>query len=107
MRRLTDEEMADLTGLARIGRVGPGRALDGLWDLILRYTEGITLAEAGAAGRNWLVQNYAIAEDQSAQIYESMVLGRRLPAGAVRRIGLTWLMWSPATFDEDEPQREA
>ena len=105
-RRLTDGEMAELVKLARSGVKGPGRAMDALWDLILHDIEGLSLAEATASGRAWLVQNYAIADDQSRVLYDAMMLRRRLPAGALRRIGMQWFMWAPATYD-DPAVREA
>jgi hypothetical protein len=76
MRRLTDDEMTELIGLARRGRTGPGRALDALWDLILQHAEGMSLAEAMAAGRVWLVQNYAIAGGTAAGSVDIPSVGR-------------------------------
>lgn len=57
MRRLTDDEMTELTRLARDGRTGPGRAIDALWELIVQDAHGITLVEA--AERGFHVQDYA------------------------------------------------
>jgi hypothetical protein len=103
MRRLTDTEMDELENLAAEGRNGPVVAMDRLWDLILQEIEGVTVAEATAQDRRWLVQNYAIPDDQSKVLFEAFVLRRK--GAAARGSGLHWLMWSPATFDELPPDK--
>ena len=100
MRRLTDAEMAELVKSARSGPKGPSRAMQALWDLILQEVEGMSVAEGTASGRAWLVQNYAIADDQSQVLYHAFMSRRK--AAASRRYGLLWLMWAPATYDDTE-----
>ena len=48
MRRLADDEMASLVRLCRDGRKGPGRALEALWELIVRDADQVGVAEAAA-----------------------------------------------------------
>lgn len=103
MRRLTDKEMDELVKLAGKGPRGPSVAMDRLWDLILQEIEGVTVAEAAAGDHRWLVQNYAIADDQSRILFEAFVLRRK--GAAARGSGLHWLMWSPATYDGPPPDR--
>lgn len=101
MRRLTDTEMAELTALARQGTDGPPSALRALWDLILRDVEGLSLAEAAAAGTpgRWSVADYQIAADQAQALRHAMVAGRR--RSTVYAIRMMWLNESPGEYDDD------
>lgn len=99
MRRLTDEEMADLSRLARNGRAGPGRAIDALWELIVQDAHGVSLEEA--AERGFHVQDYAMARDQAEQLKDAMVTRRRLPRKVVAGFWMTWAMYSPADYEPD------
>lgn len=103
MRRLTDDEMNMLVRLARDGRKGPGRAMEALWDLILREAEGISYAEAKDTGLVFAVQNCAIPSDQSQALYAAFVKGRRLARREVAGIGMLWLNLSPADYDAEPP----
>jgi hypothetical protein len=102
MRRLTDDEMAELTRLARDGRTGPARAIDALWELVIRDAHGISLAEADALGFH--VQDYAMPADQAEALKTAMVERRRLPRKVVDGFWLTWAMYSPADYEPDRPQ---
>ena len=102
MRRLTDDEMARLVALARDGRKGPGRAIEALWELILRDAEGVSVAEAAASEPKFRFQDYAIAADQSQQLYDAMTKGRRLSKGQINGIGMLWLDQSPCDYDPEE-----
>ena len=90
--------MVALTAMARMGGTGPQRAIDALWDLILREVEGISLANATKLGRRWLVQNYAIADDQSRELYDAFTSNRE--GTSRRQAGLLWFNWAPATYDD-------
>lgn len=102
VRRLTDEEMEQLISLARAGRKGPAKAMDALWDLILREVEGMSLAEATERNLRWHVQSYAIADDQSRALFDAFMLRRRLPPKVVAGFGLLWLQWTPRSYMPDE-----
>jgi hypothetical protein len=97
MRRLTDAEMTELTRLARDGPTGPARAIDALWELIVRDAHGVSLAEA--AERGFHVQDYAMAGDQAKALKNAMVERRRLPRKVVEGFWLTWAMYSPADYE--------
>jgi hypothetical protein len=101
MRRLTDDEMAALIAQARKGRLGPVRALDILWDLILREAEGISLAEAAERPRRFSVQDYAIAADQAEVLHAAMTKGRRLNRRDLNGVRMLWLDQSPAEYDPE------
>lgn len=101
VRRLTAPEMAALIRLARNGRTGPGRAIDALWELIMKDAHGITLAEA--AQRGFHVADYAIAQEQAEQLRDAMVLRRRLPPKVVAGFWQTWAMYSPADYEPEPP----
>lgn len=105
MRRLTGDEMTELIRLARDGRTGPGRAIDALWELIVRDAHGISLAEA--AERGFHVQDYAMAADQAEALKTAMVERRRLPRKIVDGLWLTWAMYSPADYDPEAPDDRA
>ena len=107
MRRLTDEEMAALTKLARQGRKGPGLALEALWELILRDAEGVGVAEAAARVPKFRVQDYAMAADQAQQLYDAMTKGRRLPRSTINGIGMLWLDQSPCDYEPEDADANA
>lgn len=100
MRRLTDNEMHQLCRLARDGRRGPAKALDALWDLILRDAEGISVAEAAARPGSYRVQDYAMAADQYEQLLACVTQRRRLPPKVVAGFHQLWAMHSPCDYDE-------
>jgi hypothetical protein len=100
MRRLTDEEMASLVRLSRDGRKGPAKALDALWDLILREAEGVGVEEAAERDPQFRVQDYAIPADQAELLLEAMVSRRRLPARVVAGFHALWAFQSPAEYGE-------
>lgn len=99
MPRLTETEMAHLRQLAHEGRRGPERALDALWDLILREAEGVGLAEASQRDGSFWVQDYAMPRDQAEALLAAMIEGRRLPQWEVSRFHLMWVNWSPADYE--------
>lgn len=104
MRRLSESEMMRLRRLARDGRKGPKRALDALWDLILREAEGVGLAEASQRDGSFRVQDFAIPRDQAEALLAAMIENRRLPRWEVSRFHLMWVNYSPADY---EPHGEA
>lgn len=99
MRRLTDDEMASLCKLARNGRRGPARALDALWDLILREAEGVGVAEAAARPGSYRVQDYAMPADQYRQLLACVTGRRKLPPRVVAGFHQLWAMHSPCDYD--------
>lgn len=101
MRRLTDDEMLELTTIARHGADGPPSALRTLWDLILRDAEGVSLAEASSAGvqGRWSVADYQIAADQAQALRHAMVAGRQ--RRTVYAIRMMWLNESPGEYEAD------
>jgi hypothetical protein len=101
MRRLTDDEMTALIAQARKGRLGPDKALDLLWDLILREAEGISLAEAAEQPGRFSVQDYAIPADQAQVLHAAVSKGRRLNRRDLIGVRMLWLAQSPAEYDPE------
>lgn len=99
MRRLSDDEMAQLRRFARQGRTGPARALDALWELILREAEGVGLDEAASRPGSFRVQDYAIAADQAEALLDAMTHNRRLPSRVVAGFHVLWASYSPADYE--------
>ena len=98
MRRLTDDEMAALCRLARSGRRGPAKALDALWDLILREAEGVSVAEAASRPGSYRVQDYAMPAEQYRQLLACVTERRRLPARVVAGFHAMWAFHSPCDY---------
>lgn len=106
MRRLTDDEMATLCRLARNGREGPSRAIEELWNLILREAHGLSREERPAFGEPFWTMDYSIQRDQSAELLAAMVRNRRLPPRVVRRFHLTWTVYAPSEYEPEAPASE-
>lgn len=104
MRRLTDAEMGHLQDLARRGRTGPARALEALWDLVLREADGVGVAEAAARPARFHVQDYAIAADQAESLLEAMTRRRRLPRSVLAGVWMLWADQSPAEYGQRAPR---
>lgn len=105
MRRLTDEEMARICYTAASEARGAAKALEMLWDLILRDAEGVSVVQAAARPGSYPVQDYAIAADQAIVIFDAMTNRPDLPRKIVAGIALMLLDQSPAEYGERPPGR--
>lgn len=102
MRRLTQQELRHVVDLARDGRTGPARALEALWDLILREAEGVGVNDAASRPGGFRVQDYAMVADQAAVIRDAMTRGRRLSRRTVAGFYQLWAEQSPADYEADD-----
>ncbi|QGG94947.1 hypothetical protein [Actinomarinicola tropica] len=103
MRRLTEEELAQLCQLARKGREGPRKAVQALWDLILLEAHGPAAVDDPSTIEPFWVQDYSIPAGQAETLGNAMVQKRRLPERDVSGIAMMWWNYCPSEYDDEAP----